>query len=108
MCIKQQASPPCSKHHCKGSGGGLWILQAQRLRPQLLRVLEADDANVNGVVPHPSLPMLVSYGIDSNAKIFSAAPQHWADVGQDTKTCEDVVERNLVLINRSNRWASSL
>lgn len=32
-----------------------------------------DQRTCNGVVPHPHLPLLASYGIDSDVKIFSYA-----------------------------------
>ena len=39
---------------------------------QVRVIRDADESICNGVVPHPFLPLLVSYGIDDDAKIWRA------------------------------------
>lgn len=56
------------------NSGRLWGLesgsQAQQEPVQVVNILRADDRTCNGAVPHPYLPVLASYGIDSDAKLW--------------------------------------
>lgn len=55
----------------------------------------ADENQCNGVVPHPHLPILVSYGIDSNAKLWSYIP-HSIKKDKDTSNIFDIFEKNKI------------
>ena len=35
-----------------------------------MSLLNADHSTCNGVIPHPSLPIFITYGIDSTAKLW--------------------------------------
>ena len=63
---------------------------------------QADASILNGVVPHPSLPFLASYGIDDQAKLWVPGGQRDDDVD-----CRDflpiVLERNLEEVRRWRR-----
>ena len=98
---------PRDEYVISGSDSGHALIW-ERASSKLLRVLEADSANVNGVVPHPQLPLLVSYGIDSNAKIWApceGSRRLWGGgfaKGQQAAACEDIIETNLLLLNRAH------
>jgi hypothetical protein len=36
-------------------------------------MLKADKSTCNGIVPHPTLPFFLTYGIDSTAKLWRAS-----------------------------------
>ena len=68
---------------------------------RVLRVIEADEDAVNGIIPHPHLPMFASYGIDSDCKIWSnqllESPQaRRARLEEAKQNVEDVIEHNVV------------
>uniref|UniRef100_A0A7S1XQP8 Peroxin-7 n=1 Tax=Phaeomonas parva TaxID=124430 RepID=A0A7S1XQP8_9STRA len=61
-------------------GGGRYVVAGDDLgralvwdaaSGQVVSALKADTHVCNGVVAHPSLPVLASYGIDSNAKVWA-------------------------------------
>lgn len=39
----------------------------------VVSMLKADKSTCNGVVPHPTLPFFLTYGIDSTAKLWRAS-----------------------------------
>ena len=64
---------PNDEYICTGSDSGhAWIFE--RSTGTVAALLGADTSTCNGVVPHPSLPFFISYGIDSTAKLWRASP----------------------------------
>ena len=62
---------PNDEYICTGSDSGhAWIYDKQT--GSVVSFLNADNSTCNGVVPHPSLPLFVTYGIDSTAKLWRA------------------------------------
>jgi hypothetical protein len=62
---------PNDEYICTGSDSGhAWIFE--RSSGTAVSFLGADSRTCNGIVPHPSAPVFVSYGIDSSAKVWRA------------------------------------
>jgi hypothetical protein len=60
---------PNDEYICTGSDSGhAWIYE--RSSGAVVSFLGADTVTCNGVIPHPSLPVFVTYGIDSTAKLW--------------------------------------
>jgi len=57
---------------------------------KLLQVLKADNNVVNGIAPHPSLPILAACGIDSDGKVFEVS----STKTMSQKYTEEAVETN--------------
>eukprot|EP01047_Picozoa_sp_COSAG01_P011372 COSAG01_NODE_497_length_16267_cov_5.357558_20_plen_89_part_00 len=60
---------PCDDYICSGSDSG-HIFIWERASARLVRVLEADEHACNGIVPHPHLPLLASYGTISASSVW--------------------------------------
>lgn len=52
--------------------GNAWVYE--RKHGTVVGLLGADSSTCNGVIPHPTLPLFITYGIDSTAKLWRAAP----------------------------------
>lgn len=62
---------PKDDYICTGSDSGhAWIYE--RKTGSVVSLLGADSSTCNGVIPHPSLPFFITYGIDSTAKLWRA------------------------------------
>lgn len=62
---------PKDEYICTGSDSGhAWIYE--RRTGGVVSLLKADRSTCNGVIPHPSLPLFVTYGIDCTAKLWRA------------------------------------
>jgi hypothetical protein len=62
---------PNDEYICTGSDSGhAWIYE--RSSGAVVSFLGADTVTCNGVIPHPSLPVFATYGIDSTAKLWRA------------------------------------
>ena len=62
---------PNDEYICTGSDSGhAWIYE--RSTGAVVSLLNADNSTCNGVVPHPTLPFFITYGIDSTAKVWRA------------------------------------
>ena len=62
---------PNDEYICTGSDSGhAWIYH--RCSGTVASLLGADSSTCNGVIPHPSLPFFITYGIDSTAKLWRA------------------------------------
>jgi hypothetical protein len=62
---------PRDDYICTGSDSGhAWIYE--RCTGRVVSLLKADRHTCNGVIPHPTLPLFVTYGIDSTAKVWRA------------------------------------
>jgi len=62
---------PHDEYICTGSDSGhAWIME--RNSGTVVSLMSADSSTCNGVIPHPSLPFFISYGIDSTARIWRA------------------------------------
>jgi tetratricopeptide (TPR) repeat protein len=60
---------PNDEFICTGSDSGhAWIYE--RATGAVVSLLNADHSTCNGIIPHPSLPMFITYGIDSTAKLW--------------------------------------
>lgn len=60
---------PRDEYICTGSDSGhAWIYD--KSTGGVVSFLKADNSTCNGIVPHPSLPIFVTYGIDSTAKLW--------------------------------------
>ncbi|CAB9529051.1 WD and tetratricopeptide repeats protein 1 [Seminavis robusta] len=60
---------PNDEYICTGSDSGhAWIYE--RATGAVVSLLNADHSTCNGVIPHPSLPVFITYGIDSTAKLW--------------------------------------
>jgi tetratricopeptide (TPR) repeat protein len=63
---------PNDEYICTGSDSGhAWIYA--RANGSVASFLHADHFTCNGIVPHPSLPFFITYGIDSTAKLWRAS-----------------------------------
>lgn len=64
---------PNDEYITTGSDSGkAWIYE--RKTGSVVSLLSTDTSTCNGVIPHPSLPFFITYGIDSTAKLWRAAP----------------------------------
>lgn len=62
---------PRDEYICTGSDSGrAWIYE--KTSGAVVSFLNADHSTCNGVIPHPSLPFFITYGIDSTAKLWRA------------------------------------
>lgn len=62
---------PMDEYICTGSDSGrAWFYE--RATGTVAAFLAADQSTCNGVIPHPTLPFFVTYGIDSTAKLWRA------------------------------------
>ncbi|CAJ1945630.1 unnamed protein product [Cylindrotheca closterium] len=62
---------PRDEYICTGSDSGhAWIYE--KATGSVVSFLNADNSTCNGIVPHPSLPLFITYGIDSTAKLWRA------------------------------------
>ena len=62
---------PNDEYICTGSDSGhAWVYC--KSNGTVASLLSADSHVCNGVVPHPTLPIFITYGIDSTAKIWRA------------------------------------
>ena len=52
--------------------GNAWIYE--RKTGTVVSLMSSDSSTCNGVIPHPSLPLFITYGIDATAKLWRAAP----------------------------------
>jgi tetratricopeptide (TPR) repeat protein len=60
---------PRDEYICTGSDSGhAWIYE--KATGAVASFWMADNSTCNGVIPHPSLPVFVTYGIDSTAKLW--------------------------------------
>jgi hypothetical protein len=60
-------------------------------------MLKADKSTCNGVVPHPTLPFFLTYGIDSTAKLWRASNP----VDEDDDDSGTVSQRQFCLCRKS-------
>lgn len=62
---------PRDEYICTGSDSGrAWIYE--KTNGSVVSLLNADHSTCNGVIPHPSLPFFITYGIDPTAKLWRA------------------------------------
>jgi len=62
---------PSDEYICTGSDSGhAWIYE--KATGAVVSLLRADKTTCNGIVPHPHLPLFVTYGIESTAKLWCA------------------------------------
>ena len=62
---------PNDEYICTGSDSGhAWIYE--KASGTVVSLLKADHSTCNGIVPHPTLPFFITYGIDSTAKLWRA------------------------------------
>ena len=70
---------PNDEYICTGSDSGhAWIYE--KTSGSVVSLLKADHSTCNGIVPHPTLPLFVTYGIDSTAKLWRATQPVCNDV----------------------------
>ena len=67
---------------------------------KLVNLLDADSSICNGVVPHPHLPVLGSYGIESSFKIWRIASydtdkESYADINKIRQEIVSTLEYNI-------------
>jgi tetratricopeptide (TPR) repeat protein len=63
---------PRDEYICTGSDSGhAWVYE--KATGAVASFWMADNSTCNGVIPHPSLPVFVTYGIDSTAKLWRSA-----------------------------------
>lgn len=64
---------PNDEYIVTGSDSGkAWVYEKKS--GCVVSLLNADSSTCNGVIPHPTLPFFITYGIDSTAKLWRAAP----------------------------------
>eukprot|EP00804_Cyclotella_cryptica_P015735 CCRYP_013390-RA/>CCRYP_013390-RA protein AED:0.06 eAED:0.06 QI:92/1/1/1/1/1/7/170/1345 len=62
---------PHDEYICTGSDSGhAWIYEKRS--GSVAAFLRADHSTCNGILPHPSLPYFITYGIDSTVKLWRA------------------------------------
>src|SRR5690606_31489410 len=59
---------------------------------RLVQMLKADENVVNGVAPHPSLPLLATCGIDSDGKVWGP--------GEDESTFDEQKAQEVLTANK--------
>jgi len=70
---------PRDEYICTGSDSGhAWVYE--KASGAVVSFWKADQSTCNGVVPHPTLPIFVTYGIDSTAKLWRATTPVDSDV----------------------------
>jgi len=86
---------------CTGSDSGhAWIYEKDS--GAVVSFLKADNHTCNGIVPHPSLPYFITYGIDSTAKLWRATVPvdnevDDSDLGRFKYSREAEYEKSIVL-----------
>jgi tetratricopeptide (TPR) repeat protein len=64
---------PRDEYICTGSDSGhAWVYE--KSTGAVVGFWKADNSTCNGVIPHPSLPVFITYGIDSTAKLWRSTP----------------------------------
>ena len=59
---------PSDEYICTGSDSGhAWIYE--KATGSVVSLLRADKSTCNGIVPHPHLPLFITYGLEYTAKI---------------------------------------
>ena len=70
---------PRDEYICTGSDSGhAWVYE--KATGAVVSLWKADNSTCNGVVPHPSLPIFITYGIDSTAKLWRSTVPVNSDV----------------------------
>mmetsp|Transcript_10129 Transcript_10129/g.11562 ORF Transcript_10129/g.11562 Transcript_10129/m.11562 type:complete len:1311 (-) Transcript_10129:91-4023(-) len=70
---------PNDEYICTGSDSGhAWVYE--KATGAVVSFWKADQSTCNGVVPHPTLPFFVTYGIDSTAKLWRSTTPVDSDV----------------------------
>lgn len=83
---------PNDDYICTGSDSGhAWIYN--KSNGTVASLLSADSHVCNGVVPHPSLPVFITYGIDSTAKVWRAS-RPIETHKSDSNKCRAIVARS--------------
>eukprot|EP00539_Tryblionella_compressa_P018691 CAMPEP_0178881094 /NCGR_PEP_ID=MMETSP0747-20121128/12820_1 /TAXON_ID=913974 /ORGANISM="Nitzschia punctata, Strain CCMP561" /LENGTH=1373 /DNA_ID=CAMNT_0020549045 /DNA_START=176 /DNA_END=4298 /DNA_ORIENTATION=+ len=60
---------PRDEYICTGSDSGhAWVYE--KATGAVVSFWKADNSTCNGVIPHPTLPFFITYGIDSTAKLW--------------------------------------
>ena len=81
---------PHDEYICTGSDSGhAWMFE--RATGTCVSLLSADSSTCNGVIPHPTLPLFITYGIDSSARIWRST------IPVDPKVCGSRASRRLCL-----------
>lgn len=63
---------PRDEYICTGSDSGhAWVYE--KATGAVVSFWKADNSTCNGVVPHPTLPIFMTYGIESTAKLWRAS-----------------------------------
>ena len=92
---------PNDEYICTGSDSGhAWIYEKDS--GAVVSFLKADNHTCNGIVPHPSLPYFITYGIDSTAKLWRATTPvdnevDDSDLGRFKYSREAEYEKSIVL-----------
>ena len=74
---------PRDQYICTGSDSGhAWFYD--RDSGSVAALLKADRVTCNGVIPHPSLPLFITYGIDNTAKLWRATSSFASAPRSDT------------------------
>ncbi len=70
---------PRDEYICTGSDSGhAWVYE--KATGAVVSFWKADQSTCNGVVPHPTLPIFITYGIDSTAKLWRASTPVDSDI----------------------------
>jgi len=64
---------PNDEYICTGSDSGHAFVY-EKYSGSVVSLLKADKSTCNGIVPHPTLPIFITYGIESTAKLWRATP----------------------------------
>lgn len=62
---------PNDEYICTGSDSGHSFIY-DKFSGSVVSLLKADMSTCNGIIPHPTLPVFVTYGISSTAKLWRA------------------------------------
>jgi hypothetical protein len=63
---------PNDEYICTGSDSGHAFIY-DKISSAVVSLLKADTSICNGIVPHPTLPLFVTYGMNSSAKLWRAS-----------------------------------
>ncbi|CAM9641807.1 unnamed protein product [Laminaria digitata] len=75
----------------------------ERASGKLTRAFKADDQNVNCVVPHPSLPILATSGLEDVVRLWSPLGKDEVAMGEERQGEGDDDPRSLEQLARSNQ-----
>lgn len=92
---------PCDEYIVSGSDGGIVFIWDRKTK-RIVNFFKSDSTVANGCIPHPSFPILATYGIESVARIWYPNKDSPYPAHQDLRLGE-ILETNLRTLARVER-----